>query len=139
MWLPVMWPPTEHLARNPVTCPDWDSNWQPFGSQPMLSLLSYTSQGCLQIFSNFPCDYFVPLVVLVCCLISTGSFTVNKNLESPYQGQKPVKLFIIQPWLVWLSGLKTGLQTERSPVLFLVRALAWVAGQVPSSGCTRGN
>ena len=26
-------PPTEALARNPGMCPDWESNWQPFGLQ----------------------------------------------------------------------------------------------------------
>ena len=38
---------------------------------------------------------------------------------------------LIQSWLVWFSGLSAGLQTERSPVRFPVRAHAWVAGQVP--------
>ena len=33
VWLPVHHPPTEGLARNPGRCPDWESNWQPFGSQ----------------------------------------------------------------------------------------------------------
>ena len=33
------------------------------------------------------------------------------------------------PWLVWLSGLSAGLQIEGLPVLFPVRAHAWVAGQ----------
>ena len=41
---------------------------------------------------------------------------------------------MILPWLVWLSGLSTGLQTERSPVRLLVRARAWVPGQVPVGG-----
>ena len=44
-----------------------------------------------------------------------------------------------ETWLLWLSGLSTSLQTERSPVRFLVRAHAWVASQVPSSGCVSGN
>ena len=26
-------PPTGDLARNPGMCPDWESNWRPFGSQ----------------------------------------------------------------------------------------------------------
>ena len=25
-------PPTGYLAHNPGMCPDWESNWQPFGS-----------------------------------------------------------------------------------------------------------
>ena len=36
------------------------------------------------------------------------------------------------PWLVWLTGLSAHLQTKGSSVQFLVRAHAWVAGQVPS-------
>ena len=37
--------PTVDLACNPGMCPDWESNHRPFGSQPMLNPLSYTSQG----------------------------------------------------------------------------------------------
>ena len=43
------------------------------------------------------------------------------------------------PCLVWLSGLRAGLQTKRSPVRFPLRAHAWVAGQVPNLGRVRGN
>ena len=44
-----------------------------------------------------------------------------------------------EPWLVWLSGLSASLQTKGLQVLFPVRAHAWVVGQVPSRGCSRGN
>ena len=27
-------PPTGDLVHNPSMCPDWESNWQPFRSQP---------------------------------------------------------------------------------------------------------
>ena len=37
--------PTGDLACNPGMCPDWELNPRPFGSQPMLNPLSYTSQG----------------------------------------------------------------------------------------------
>ena len=43
------------------------------------------------------------------------------------------------PWLVWLSESDVILQTERSLVRFLVRAHAWVEGQVPLWGLARGN
>ena len=33
VWLPLMTPPPGNLARNPGMCPDWESNWRPFGSQ----------------------------------------------------------------------------------------------------------
>ena len=43
------------------------------------------------------------------------------------------------PWLVWLNGLSTSLLTTGSLVWFPVRVPAWVAGQIPSWGCARGN
>ena len=43
------------------------------------------------------------------------------------------------PWLMWLSGLSAGLWTKRLLVRFPVGAHAWVAGEVPSWGCVRGN
>ena len=42
------------------------------------------------------------------------------------------------PWLMWLSGLSTGLQTKGSLVQFPVRVHAWVVGQVPNRGRVRG-
>ena len=49
------------------------------------------------------------------------------------------KFLSILPWLVWLNGLSSGLGTKGSPVQFLIRAHAWVAGQVPSREHSRGN
>ena len=43
------------------------------------------------------------------------------------------------PWLVWLSGLCTSLQTERLLLQLLVGAHAWVAGQAPGWRRVRGN
>ena len=45
----------------------------------------------------------------------------------------------VEPWLVYLSGLSVGLWTKASLVQFPVKAHAWVPGQVPSRGRTRGN
>ena len=50
-----------------------------------------------------------------------------------------INIYKALSWLVWLSGLSAGLRTKESPVWFPVRAHAWVAGQVPSRGCVRGN
>ena len=50
-----------------------------------------------------------------------------------------LKIYFIVPWLVWLSGLSMGLQTEGSLVRLPVGAHAWVAGQDPSWGRVRGN
>ena len=49
------------------------------------------------------------------------------------------ELKLVQPWLVWLSGLSAGLQTKGSLVRFPVKAHAWAAGQVPTRGHVRGN
>ena len=38
-------PLTGDLVYNPGMCPDWELNWGPFGSQPVLNPLSYTNQG----------------------------------------------------------------------------------------------
>ena len=43
-------------------------------------------------------------------------------------------LFMNGPWPVWLSWLGVIPQSERSPVGFLIRAHAWVAGLVPGQG-----
>ena len=45
----------------------------------------------------------------------------------------------LQLWLVQLSELSTSLSTKGSPIWFLVRTHAWVAGHVPSWGCMTGN
>ena len=45
--------PTGDLAVNPGMCPELESNWWPFGSQPMLNPLSYTSQGSICYFYLF--------------------------------------------------------------------------------------
>ena len=49
VWLPLECPRTGDLARNPGVCPDWELNWRPFGLQPALNPLSYTSQGSVCI------------------------------------------------------------------------------------------
>ena len=60
-------------------------------------------------------------------------------IERPKVKDKERLLKARAPWLVWLSGLNPGLQTKESPVQFLVRAHALVAGQVPGWGHGRGN
>ena len=48
------------------------------------------------------------------------------------------KVFIL-PWLVWLSGFSTNLQTKGLLVRFPVRTHAWIVGQVPGGGHMKGN
>ena len=44
-----------------------------------------------------------------------------------------------KPWLVCFSGFSAGLWTTGLLVQFPVRVHAWVAGQAPNRGLTRGN
>ena len=50
--------PTGNLAHKPGMCPDWESNWQPFGSLPTLNPLSSTSQGFCLLFEMQLTLYF---------------------------------------------------------------------------------
>ena len=69
-----------------------------------------------------------------------GDFISSIDRMATYKNSLKVKIRNNdEPWQVWLSGLSTGLQTERSLVQFPVRALAWVVGQAPSWGRARGN
>ena len=63
----------------------------------------------------------------------------NQNHQSYYEFTLGFKDFLDSPWLVWLSGLSAGLQTERSLVRFPAKAQTWVVDQVPGWGRVRGN
>ena len=67
--------------------------------------------------------------------ITVRPHSVNPHLEPAFIYEK----FILEPWLVWLSGVSAGLQTQRSLVQFPVRAHAWVVGRVPIWGHARDN
>ena len=49
VWLTLAFPATGDLAHNPGMCPDWESNWQPFGSQPTLNPLIECGPGLMVI------------------------------------------------------------------------------------------
>ena len=48
-----------------------------------------------------------------------------------------IRMLIFQPGLVWLSRLNASLWAKGLPVWFPVRALPWVASQVPSRGALK--
>ena len=58
------------------------------------------------------------------------------QVQSPIRAHTSINPW---PWLVWLNGLSTSLRAKGSPVRFSLKAHAWVVGQVPSRGSTRGN
>ena len=63
---------------------------------------------------------------------------INADLAGELGNQKKgLPSSLHEPWLVWLSGLSTSLQTKGLVVQFAVRSHAWVEGQVPSRGCVR--
>ena len=54
--------------------------------------------------------------------------------------KQSLKTYLHEPWLVWLSGLRGGLQTKGVQTGFPVRAHAWLrARSAPSGGRERGN
>ena len=57
--------PTGDLAHNPGMCPDWELNWQPFGSQPALSPPNYINQGPFKFFLKLRFIDYAFTVVLV--------------------------------------------------------------------------
>ena len=73
------------------------------------------------------------------CLGVTETQVSHKPSLRETQSTSLFKTVLFRPWLVWLSGLSAGLWTKGSQVRFPVRAYAWVAGLVPSSGHARGN
>ena len=83
------------------------------------------------IFRNFWQSQVVLIILLTCGNDSASCFLIFEILLNLVKQ--------VLPWLVWLSGLGAGLRTKVSLVRFPVRAHAWVAGQVPSRGCVRGN
>ena len=54
--------PSRDLACGADMCPDWESNRQPFGSQPVLNALSYISQGPSDL--SITIDWFTSSKVL---------------------------------------------------------------------------
>ena len=88
---------------------------------------SYLSQLILALHSgNAGVRLYTRLFILFCRLETFHPYPVVSEIT-------------LGPWLVWLSGLSTSLRTKGSQVQFPVRAHTWVAGQVPSTGCARGN
>ena len=47
-------PPTGDLAHNPGMCPDWESNWQPFGSEAGTQSTEPRQPGQKHNFLNLP-------------------------------------------------------------------------------------
>ena len=78
--------------------------------------------------------------LLVGAICVQASFSAGKNQALKFKKAKIFVVFFLAiiysvlPWLVWLSGLSAGLRTTGSPIQFLFRARAWVAGQVPIGG-----
>ena len=47
---PLCTAPTGDLAHNPHMCPDWESNWQPFGFQAITQSTEPHQPGLLSYF-----------------------------------------------------------------------------------------
>ena len=64
----------------------------------------------------------------------TRDWKKSTTLRLFFLSQDYQKYLKVPPWLVWLSRLGIVPQTEGSPVRFHIRALAWVADEVPGWG-----
>ena len=102
-------------------------------SQIPTTLLSSDQKFQLVISANFLAALWLDIMVSD---IHSIFYLLNINI-SAYG--KTHLIYPTQPWLMWLSGLSAGLRSKGWLVRFPVRACAWVAGQVPSKECARGN
>ena len=86
-------------------------------------------------------DWVAVLIRLNFSLDNTYSYVVT--FKGYWEAVQSLSLhsqkIVDEPWLVWLSGLSTGLGTKGLRVQFPVRAYVWVAGQLPSRVHMRGN
>ena len=69
--------PTGHLAHNPDMCPNWESNWWPFGLQPTLNPLSYTNRG-------FKCIIKVNYINMLCYIVQYWNISMAAALILVY-------------------------------------------------------
>ena len=73
--------PTGDLAHNPGICPDWKSNWRPFGSHRLVqNPLSHTSQGHLLFIVNSLSLCFLTCT-MDCCLLPLLSVSWSCSLH----------------------------------------------------------
>ena len=77
---------------------------------------------------------YVCVCVSLLEMVTKGDFTFSLQSSAFF-----ITIRKYSPWLVWLSGLSTGLQTKGLLVQFPVRVHAWVLGQVPSWGHSKDN
>ena len=97
---------TGDLAYNPGMYPDWELNWRPFGLQPMLNPLSYTSQGLNLEFLN--CILTTILSHSFSLTFPTHPFLYNFN--NVFRGQCfPLVQATIISHLNYCNSLLTGL------------------------------
>ena len=97
-----------------------------------LSLLYFQNMDGAFILSIAFWNFFWKIIIFVC----------DNDVIHSLSSTDPQFILIWkhnESWLVWLSGLSTGLWTKGSTVQFPVREHAWVEGCIPSRGCARGN
>ena len=130
--------------ENKLLCPH---NCKPtFATPPVYWIIEVSSHICFCCFSVVMLISF--LESLWHPLASLSYFNSNYCIKNYIRKRFPKLRSLIcfphvvirrLPWLVWLSELSASLRTKGSLVRFPVREHAWVAGQVPSAGHTRGD
>ena len=63
-----------------------------------------------------------------CSVVVTGGWGGIRGLNAHGKNIIKIKLKKFMPWVVWISGLSTGLRSKGLPVKFPVKAHAWVSG-----------
>ena len=129
---PHMWP-TSSTNTQRETCVlwewlSWGSQWGTWTGSSFSLVVPLICRFTEQMRNSFPT---LPTTAhcVVCLPVPLRKHKVILGLR--------IKLML--PWLVWLSGLSAGLRTKRSLLRFPVRAHAWVVSWVPSRGHLRDN
>ena len=126
-----LWPPLPFQAVNsPLSSCSYAGPFSSFFPLPSISSAAVVGNGPQP--SPYPPLYTTRLHA------GYMAVNINSHIYDVYLlfqgGKKQVHTQRRKPWLVWPSGPSVSLQTKRQPVGFPVRAPAWVAGQVPSTG-----
>ena len=119
--------------REPILVPlDWESSTSYVTVITILQARYYKFQNPRYWWGNFW------ILKAKCCQRKRG-VEIGKDLIQVLRQRENFETVVALPWLIWLSGLSTVLWTKGSLVRFPVRAHAWVVGQVPGRGCSRGD
>ena len=130
----------ERLGISPTSCPSLENDLSPFPRSIVLSESSHPASHPCWGFLNLERTATQNSCPLRCQFWKWyySEYSITLAPKAGNESQRALVTGIVwknaSPWLVWLSGLSAGLQTQRSLVWFSAGAHAWVAGKVPGWG-----